>query len=253
MMQRNLVLALVSICACMQSCGQVTPKKENAGLPDVDKIDASQVLKIGFKQWLKEKGHSMDIGVNNPYETFQPGNLYSNHYYNLVVDFPNTWTPDRGAGRYSLFRTVQEDSALSVSLIVTSANVTGSEKSKMSAEDRAQMEEHPYDFQNDRIPEGLMSYMQRQLRIASGIEPEDMKFEERRMGRLVFLVTTYRNKEWLDDIEYYRMTETWATSKWGNAYTLVFSGPEIFYDPSLMAAIANKAQFMNPEALGNGR
>lgn len=239
--------AVVLICFAVlfSTCG--SSQSPNSGtMPDLDKVKASKILKVGFKEWLKGEGYSMDITRPNPHETFQPGNHYSNHFYNLVIDFPDTWEADRGVGPYTLFRAFQGDSALSIALQVTTANITGQESTKMSAAEKTQMETKPLAFFNDKLTEGYSSYMQRQIQIVSGVTPIDFEVEEKRMGSMVYLVTKYRSKEWLEDVEYYVMNEGWVANRWANAYTISYSAPDFLYDPNLVSGVAHQAQFLNP-------
>jgi hypothetical protein len=242
-------VGLIASTLVFAACGTGQVSEERTGLPDLDAVDASEIVKIGFKEWLKQEGHSMDIRKQNPHETFQPGNLYSNHYYNLVIDFPDTWESDRGAGPYTLFRAYEGDSAMSISLQVTTANITGREKSKMSADEHEMMENAPIEFMKRMIPEGYGVYMERQLKQSSGMNPIDFEFFEKRMGTMVYIVSRFKTKEWMDDLEFYVMNESWAANKWGNTYTISYSAPDFFFNPNLVSQVAHQAQFMNPKFL----
>jgi len=202
--------------------------------------DQAKFLKEPFKRFISGKGISMNSPIQNDYEALQPGNLYSNHYYNLTIDFPDHWQSDRGASEYSVFRAFQADSGLTLYLNVMPLNVS----------DSGDPVENPNSMEflnsghNGDYKRSLVALLQTQ----SGIKAENIQLKETKLGVLDFVVTTYRNKQFFQDQAYYMNTGLFQTTKYNTTYTVGYSAPEELYDERVALGVLNKFKVLDPSS-----
>ena len=196
---------------------------------------SEESIKVPFKRFLKSKGISMDINIQNQYETFQPGNKYSNHYFNVATDFPDNWEVDRGMSEYSLFRAYQSDSALSlaISAVPTEANNEGGSTFN-----------NPLDRMNSMANGDYKSFLLNQLKRNTTSEIYDFQLSEERIRSDNFLVHSYKYDETVDNMVIPFYSIAYQTILWNVVYTIGYSGPLAFYDQRVMDEVLDRTNFI---------
>lgn len=214
--------------------------------PSLSEINKSEVFDMGFKELLKQKGYSMDIDSSNPMESLQTGNNYSNHYYNLAIDFPDSWGHDRGVAEYSIFRTMQRDSGLVLNLLVIPLN-----KKYKSTFDKISLsfQESPIAFLNQENGGDYYAYLKRELSTQLGVVPFDLSLSETAFGSFKYLLTSYRFKQRAGDMEYVMRAETLTTQKWNHTYQIAYFAPDIYFNPQILIEAIQTFRLNNPAVL----
>ena len=196
---------------------------------------SEETIKVPFKSFLKSKGISMDINIQNQYETFQPGNKYSNHYFNVVTDFPDNWEVDRGMSEYSLLRAYQADSALSLAI---SAVPTESENEGSNTFN------NPLDRMNSMANGDYESFLLDQLKKNTSSDIYDFQLSEEKIRSDNFLVNSYKYDETVDNMAIPFYSISYQTILWNVVYTIGYSGPLAFYDQSVIDEVLDRTNFI---------
>lgn len=196
-----------------------------------------------FKKFLKENNIDMNIDVPNQYETVQPNNKYSNHYFNLTTDFPDHWEHDRGVSEYSIFRTVNPDSAISLALMATPINCDKT----LPNDSFKSFQESPLKTFNDAYGGDYKGYLLKQLRLISTEKITQLEIREKKIRNVNFLITYYASTEVYEGIEVEFMSTSYQTVLWGTLYTFTYHVPLIFFDPSLFSTVLAATNFINPQ------
>ncbi len=206
-------------------------------------LNKSKIFKKSFKVFLKEKNIDMDINVPNKYETLQPKNNYSNHYFNVVTDFPDNWEHDRGASDFALFRTVNADSAISIALIA----VPISTKEPFSDEFHKDFQIAPLKTVNEINGGDYKGYILKQLSLNSTAKIYDFKISEEKIRNTNYLISSYKYNETNKGIEIPFITVQYQTAWWGVSYTFSYSVPFKFYSNDLIETVIKRTNYINPK------
>jgi hypothetical protein len=208
--------------------------------PQVEEVEQprsqpEETTKVPFKKFLKSKGISMDIKIQNQYETFQPGNKYSNHYFNVVTDFPDNWEVDRGMSEYSLFRAYQADSALSLAISTVPIE---------SENEGSNIFHNPLDRMNSMANGDYRSFLMNQLKKNTSSDIYDFQLSEEKIRSDNFLVHSYKYDETVDNMVIPFYSISYQTILWNVVYTIGYSGPLAFYDQRLMDEVLDRTNFI---------
>lgn len=217
--------------------------KQDLSKSNLTELNDSELFKISFKKFLKEKNINMDIDVPNQYETLQPKNKYSNHYFNVTTDFPDNWEHDRGVSDYAIFRTFNADSAVSLALIAIPVN---SEK-PISDESHKDFQLAPLKTFNNNFGGDYKSYLLKQLSLNTTKKIYDFEFVEKKIRSTNYLIHSYKYNETVEGVEYPFITTNYQTILWGVSYTFGYSVPLQFYNPIVMETVMNRTNFINPK------
>lgn len=187
----------------------------------------------------------MDISSPNPLETIQPGNKYSNHHYNLAIDFPDDWQHDRGLSDYTLFRAFQRDSGLTMSLIVIPLHRKYKGKEGLTS---LKFNDSPMQFMDQVTQGNYRKYLVEQLTTQLGQPPIDLEITETSIGSHKYIVTEYKIKQMADDFKYYMYGKSFTTQQWNHTYEISYFAPEDYYKPELLTPVMMSFRIMNPGA-----
>jgi hypothetical protein len=196
------------------------------------------IAKVPFKQFLKSQGISMDLNDPNDFETFQPGNKYSNHYFNVVTDFPDNWEVDRGMSSYSIFRAIQPDSALSIAL---SAMPIDSEN-----EGEGQFE-NPLERMDATANGNYRAYVLSQLEQNTSKQIYEFELSEAKIRTQNYLIYSYKYYETVDGVDIPGYSIGYQTVLWNVLYTIGYSCPLTFYDQNLIDDVLDRTNFIKPK------
>lgn len=206
--------------------------------------DKDKFLNMSFKNYLTKMGIPLSSPMQNEYESLQTGNLYSNHYFNLTIDLPNNWDTDRGVSEYTLVRAYQADSGITIHLNVQPLLDKFERKDGMNPNTIAHLNSlHNGDY---------LSAMKHLLKTQGGIDVEDMKLSETRVGVNQFVVTSYSHKQYFEEEPYYMKTATYQCIMYNTTYTISYSSPDFFFDPNLILSVLNRFKMLNPK-LGHSK
>ena len=190
----------------------------------------------------------MNIDVPNQYEIIQPGNKYSNNYFNLTTDFPDNWEHDRGVSEYAIFRTFNADSAISLSLIAMPINC---EKTFQNGT-LNNFQGAPLETFNKAYGGDYRSYLKKQLSLTTTHNIDQLEIREKKIRDINFLITFYTHNETYEGVKIRFISTSYQTILWGVVYTFSYSVPFVFYDTNLFSNVLSATNFINPQ-LGKGR
>lgn len=243
----NYMLAMSILLSCSQAPTSQTESRDSKPSPEesMDVLmeqDEDIFLNISFKKHLSEVGIPLSSPIQNEYESLQPGNLYSNQYFNLTIDLPNDWDVDRGISEYTIIRAYQADLGLTIHLNVQPLldkfdRMDGTNPNTIS-------------YWNSLHNGDYKASMTHLLKSQGGIEAEDLTLTEIKIGTNDFVVTTYRNKQYYEDEPYYMKTSTYQSIMFNTTYTVSYSAPDILFDTLLIINVLNRFKVLNPK-LGN--
>lgn len=238
-----LVSVILNTVSCQYQKSSPTELK-NLELKDIDKDDA---FKMSFKEFLKNEKIAMDLAIPNKYETILPENTYSNYYFNITTDFPDTWKIDRGLSDYSIIRATIEDSAMTVSLIAVPANVINAKQNSHK------------DFQSSPISTvnqifgDYKDYMVKQITSVSNITPYEFNIHEEKIRNTNYLVYSYKYNETVEGNKYAGKTLGYQTILWGVSYTFEYNAPDIFFNAEVIKSVISNTNYLSPELLNPPR
>jgi hypothetical protein len=240
----SIFLILLELVLLREKYNEISYKKSTEDIPKINstEVKKSELLKSSFKQFLKENKIDMDLEVPNQYETLQPGNKYSNYYFNLTTDFPDNWEHDRGVSDYAIFRTYQPDSAFSMSLIA----IPIKSDNPISEESHLEFQREPLKTLNKDFGNDYEGYLLKQLNNVSIEKVYDLKLKDVKIRSVNFLSYSYKRNETYDGVEVPFITIAYQTILWGVTYTFNYSAPFEFHNPNIFESVLSGTNFVNP-------
>ncbi len=246
--RKKLIFALIAFIALtgilLSVQDNMDNKQGNKKEPyEISSSNSEKILDQSFKSFLKEKGLSMDIGVPNKYETLQPGNKYSNHHFNISTDFPDNWEFDRGVGDYSVFRCFQEDSAITMALLIVPVQ-------NENAEDRLSshlaFQNSPLDYLNGAHNGDYTSFLKEQFIKNTTSQIYDFQLDAKKVRTSNYVISTYKFDEVVENIRVPFICCTYQTIMWGTNFSIMYNVPEIFYNQKLIDDVVFKTNYIKP-------
>jgi hypothetical protein len=226
--------SILLLCIAIVSCDnpQVNEKR------DIQDFKNSP-LDISFQKFLRQNGVQISNLFDNDFEQLQPGNLYTNHFYRLTIDFPNHWQIDRGPHEYSVVRAFEADSGISITLAVIPEPIKLEEG---SIKNRNTME-HLNSITNGD-PE---NFFRAQLKKQADITPEELSIKDFKIGRYQFIGPTYKiMQQFPSGTTYYMRIITLNTVLFNNAYSISYSAPEDYFNIGVLESVLNRFQVIAP-------
>lgn len=224
------LLLLVACISCVnKQQGEITGSQAKEG----------DQQNVSFQKFLRQNGISIANQFDNEYEQLQAGNFYTNHYYNLTIDFPDHWDIDRGPHEYSVIRAFEADSGISFTLAV----IPEPFKSAEGSENNRNTMEHLKSITNG----DPVSFYRDQLTKQSGVTPEDLSVKDVKIGRYQFLGPIYRIKQQFPSgTIYYMRILTLNTTLFNNAYSVSYSAPDGYFNMNILESVLNRFQVIAP-------
>jgi hypothetical protein len=179
---------------------------------------------------------SREAPFKNEYEQLQMGNLYSNYFFNVSIDLPDTWNVDKGVSENTLIRAYQADSGLTIALNVFS----------IVSEDEYYFANKLFNWEKSSLNE-FKRQMNFDIKSNYSIVPLELEVYPTKIGTNTFLVTSYKNVEYIEGDTFTRRTLIFTAYKYKYNYTISYSAPEIFYDSTIMISAVNRFTMMNPD------
>jgi len=208
---------------------------------DMNKFKTLNSVNLSFKQFLKENDIDINISIPNKYETIQPYNKYSNHYFNVTTDFPDNWEYDRGVSEYSIYRTFQPDSALTLALIAVPVNST------TSNEIHSEFQSAPLNTMNKLNGGAYKNYLLKELTNNTTKQVYDFEFKEKKIRTTNYLIYSYKYNETYKELEIQVICVGHITILWGVIYTIHYNAPYYFYDSKLIEQVMKRTNFTKPD------
>jgi len=235
-------VVLYTVSCHNQKSSPIDPK--NIALKDVDKDDA---FKMSFTEFLKIEKIPLDIAITNKYETILPGNSYTNYYFNITTDLPDTWKIDRGQSEYSIIRALIEDSAMTISVIAVPANIKNTNQ-----DSHKDFQSSPIATMNKTFGD-YKNYMVKQITSISNIKPYEFNIHEEKIRNTNYLVYSYKYNETVEGTEYAGKTLGYQTILWGVSYTIEYNAPAIFFNAKVIKSVIYSTNYLSPELLNPPR
>ncbi len=233
------MLTLVTL--TMTSCSQSTNTDEDS----IDRLmekDKDDYIKRSFKEFLTGEKISLDSKLENEFEIIQPGNLYSNFYYNLTFDLPDDWMVDRGVSEYTILRGIVLDSAMAISLNVSPLI---DKKNPLNSKNINTIE-HQNEIYNGDYRKSILHTLKSQ----GGVDAKDLTVNELKIGTNDFIETSYLVEETFENKTYYSKISTFQTNKFNTIYTINYSAPEVFYERQTIENVLLTFKALNPKMGG---
>jgi hypothetical protein len=228
-----IIPVILSLLICDSSCvkrhnGDTVESQENkTSKPD-----------LSFQKLLRQKGIPLSEQFNNDFEQLQPGNLYTNHYYNLTIDFPNHWKTDRGPHEYSVIRAFEADSGISITLGVIPEPI--------KLDENASKKRNTMEYLNPISHGDPARFYRESLEKQSGITIEDLNVKDLKIGHYEFIGPVYRvRQQFPSGTIYYMKIITLQTTLFNNAFSISYSAPEDFFDQGVLESVLNRFQVIN--------
>ena len=193
------------------------------------------ILKKTFKNYLKENDISMDIKVGNIYETIQPGNKYSNHYFNVTTDFPDTWEIDRGMSEHAIFRAFNADSALSIHISAVPMDFSSFNDPEKS------LLEKMNSISNGNYKMFLLNEIKKN--VPGNISEFEVNEEIIRSNK--FIVTSYTYEEQYDNYIIPGYAKSYSTSVGNVLYTIGYTCPKVFFNQRMIDQVLDRTNFLD--------
>jgi len=197
------------------------------------KKEHNKQTKKTWKQFLKDNHIDLTASNTNSFETLQQNNIYTNHYYNIATDFPDDWTVDRGNSEITVLRTINRDSALTISLNVV--------PNKKDVESNFNLS--PLKFVNASVKGNNYEIYIKELMKDSNIDIYNISFSEQIIRSKNYLKTIYYFDEINDNYKVRFKVCTYQTMVFNLTYTLIYTSPEIFYDQNLIDEVVFRTNY----------
>lgn len=225
-----LIVAVFFLFKLIISQQSKSAKRSNLSEINLSEIDKSKVFEMSFKEMLKKEGNNLDIDLSNKFETLQPGNKYSNHYFSISTKFPDGWSHDRGVGEYAIFRTFEEDSALTIALIVIP--IKGEDKNSSSS--HLLFQEAPLAYLNESFNGDYKGYLLDQFKKSTNLKVYDFKIQEKKVRTTNYVSYSYKFDEVNEDYTVTFINCSYMTIIWGKNVNIGYTAPEVFYDQEVI-------------------
>ena len=204
-----------------------------------DKIENKiEHTKVGFKELLISEKLSIELDVANKYETVLNGNLYSNYYFNISTDFPDSWKIDRGMSKYSIFRGHIADSGMMIALIVIPTDISKSNESFQTS---------PLLTLKNSLGTDYKNIFFNQLVSNSQLDAYNFQIDEEMIRSYNYLKYSYNYYEIVDNEKIVFKAKGYNTFLWGCSFTIMYSAPEVFFNSDVIDNAVFKTNYINSD------
>ncbi len=208
--------------------------KEQSNIQEAKNITViNKELKKTWKQFLKDNNIDLTVSNANSFETLQQNNIYSNHYYNIATDFPDSWTVDRGNSEITVLRTINRDSALTISL-----NVVPNKK-----EEESKFNKSPLKFINESVKGKNYEVYLKEFMKDSNMDIYDVSLSEQIIRSKNYLKTTFYYNEISDNYKVKFKVCNYQTMVFNLTYTFIYTSPEIFYNQNIIDEVIFRTNY----------
>ncbi|GGK15967.1 hypothetical protein GCM10007962_07830 [Yeosuana aromativorans] len=161
-------------------------------------------------------------------------NLYSNYKYKVAFDAPNHWSSDTGVSEHTIFRTFQQDSAISFAINVIELKMDENEK----APDIWEM----YQIQKVKMDYTYKVLIPKQF----NSKVEDFRASKTYIKNKTTLKRQFKYLVRELDLEYYNTSIVYQTLIDNLSYTFSLDVPTMFYDqnPSFYDNLIRNVSFL---------
>jgi hypothetical protein len=193
--------------------------------------------KIPFRNLLKNNGLAIDPNLPNHFESIQPLNKYSNHYFNFTTDLPDNWALERGNALITVIKAVDEETASHVSIGISPLNTSRSH----SAYQKDPLKEL------NRVSKGRYFSMMKKALIENAIpKPYDFKLSSEKVGSINYSRLVYKLTEVTDVGDVEVTTIQFQTELWNTIFTFTYSSPTIFFEENIIMDVLKNTVYFNP-------
>ena len=193
--------------------------------------------KIPFRNLLKNNGLDIDPNLPNHFESIQPLNKYSNHYFNFTTDLPDNWKLERGNALITVIKAIDEESASHVSIGVSPLNTSRSH----SAYQKDPLKEL------NRVSKGGYFNMMKKALVENAIpKPYGFRLSSEKVGSINYSKFVYKLTEVTDVGDVEVTTILYQTELWNTIFTFTYASPTIFFDESIITEVLKNTVYFNP-------
>jgi hypothetical protein len=195
------------------------------------KSDYKIKAKLPFKTFLKNKKIPVDIDQPNEFETIQPGNKYTNHYFGVTTAFPKDWKHDRGSSIFTLIRAFDEQKSSTLTLLAIPIEIGDSTKAK---EHQKIYRESPLKAMNSTAKGDFSKKLFDEITLSTNSKISNFKINEEWVSTTHYLTYEYEFEEKYEGTTFAFKAVGYQVILWGINYSFGYIAPVKYFNNNLL-------------------
>lgn len=204
-------------------------------------IEQREKKSQSFREFLVENDLSTDIKVPNKFETLQPRNKYSNHYFHFSTVLPKDFEIDRGNFENTVIRAYDLNTATTVSIGVESNSYLLD--SKKTEERHKKFQEGPLEYMNEIFSGDYKNRMLKVLTDNSNLEISSIQVGELKIRNTNYVFLKYEYIEHYNGEEIEIVKLDYQTLLWDNFFLFSYNSPKSLHDEDLILDVLYNTNF----------